>query len=41
MPHAPGYHRTILDSTRGTVALGLILTVVMAVLARVLALGHP
>lgn len=41
MPPPANRYRTLLDSTGGTVACGLVLTVVLAMLARLLALGHP
>lgn len=41
MAPPPGYRTTIFDSIAGTVACGLALTVVLGLLARWLALGHP
>lgn len=42
MPPPANRYRTLLDSTGGTVACGPALTVMAAaVLARLLALGHP
>ncbi len=41
MPPPPPYRNTVLDSVAGTVACGLVLAVLVALLARALALGHP
>ena len=41
MAPPPAFRRTILDSIGGTVVCGLALSLAVAILARLLVLGHP